>query len=292
MPYTRSGIVAYAAYPGDNDGILCTRVLTDGYPLRGTDHFLNLSTLFSHWPAEYVSPEIEFDADTRVIVRRIRVRTFSEEDKIGADLVASVKGVYDADWRYEFPSAGTIACSTSAVTGTGTAWSHVIAIGDNSEDTFTLPVEASRCSIYLDSVLTTAYTSSEDSITFTAAPGTGVTVTAFWEGSPEVTMRVGHFIKTAEGWHRVTAVNTATSIDLEWYPTSGTGVVGEHIPAYRILPGERETVVPVNQLCDRPQFRILLLPRNHPTSARVAKLLSFIVEYDLVGQKQAEEDEA
>jgi photosystem II stability/assembly factor-like uncharacterized protein len=79
---------------------------------------------------------------------------------------------------------------------------------------------------------------------------------------PFVLGRVGDYILTQYGAHRISAVNTAYQVELDWYPPaecSGTYVPAQAIPAGG-AEGDGKIVVGLGRGFDQIMLRVLLLP--------------------------------
>lgn len=192
----------------------------------------------------------------------LRLRTTSN-GTIMPGLVGAIKSLDDSDWTWLGDSHGTISATTSACTGTGTAWSNCIALGDDTSTIFTVPAPPGACRVYRDSTLLvsgTDYTEWSTSITLASPLLTGTKLYAYWPGEPVVRAAVGDYIRTSEGFHRIETIPTATSATLEWYPEST--VTGYHCYGRALTTGESKLVdLPVDRTFNTIQVKIVLVPR-------------------------------
>lgn len=93
---------------------------------------------------------------------------------------------------------------------------------------------------------------------------------------PVVLGRAGDYIFTSYGAHRISAVNTAYEVELDWYPPEE--VTGTYIPAQEIPAGGKEgdgkVIVGLGRGFDQLMLRVLLLPHGavDATGAKITGL--------------------
>jgi len=93
---------------------------------------------------------------------------------------------------------------------------------------------------------------------------------------PFVLGRVGDYILTEYGWHRISAVNTAYEVELDWYPPAECS--GTYVPAQEIPEGGDEgdgkVIVGLGRGFDQMQLRVVILPHDDcdATGAKITKI--------------------
>jgi hypothetical protein len=238
----------------------------------------------------------------KAAVKHLIVETYTtagDDDNTGRPyLVAEIRSIEDSDYATSGDAIGTATMTTSALTGSGTAWSTTIAgpsAGstqqecDGVETEFTLPCLGSQARVYLDSTLQvsgTDYTSSGKVITFTTAPAATKTLYAYWENYPEVKVKVGDFFKSTEGWHRVTAISSAQDITLDHYLSTGSETV-THYPAWQLDDGHGRIEIGINRLVEGAQIRLYIIPDSLAESGRskIATITGLSIGYVPQGRK-------
>jgi len=219
----------------------------------------------------------------KAAVRQIYLRTY------GTGRVAVLWKPFDeTTWLSNGETTGTISVTNTTATGTGTAWSNKIADGDDTTVAFTLPCVATIARVYLEQgsaytlqTIDTDYTTSGKTITFVTAPTSAQDVYAYWDASPEIKVAVGDLIQTTSGYHRITAIATATSATLSW--GSDSALSGTHIPCRSIgtAGADAETFIGVRQIADLLDLRILEIDAEPGF-----KITDFGFDYDEIGPKQ------
>lgn len=135
---------------------------------------------------------------------------------------------------------------------------------------YKLPWLVSQCDIYIEDIdgnrTLASYTKIGD---FEIQLSTPLTV---WEGlyvdpgavRPFVLGEVGHYILTSYGAHRISAVNTAYDLELDWYPP--VPCVGTYIPAQEIpeggAEGDGKIIVGLGRGFDQLMIRVLLIAHD------------------------------
>ncbi len=228
--------------------------------------FMELHDLYNWRQQQYATLET---GELRVVeegnkgrLMEIRIRT-SADGTIMPGLVGAIKSLDDSDWTWLGDSTGTISVTDAACTGTGTAWSNCLGLGDDTATVFGVPAPPGVCRVYRDSALLesgTDYTEGSSSITLSSPLLTGEKLYAYWPGEPVVRAKVGDYIRTSEGFHRIETIPTATSCTLEWYPE--TTVTGYHCYGRALTTGESKLAdLPVNRTFNTIQVKIVIVPR-------------------------------
>ena len=266
--------VSYGPTSDDTDAISLA-FLDSGRWITGTDTITSRATTTqsAKWDSLIETGELYITAEgEKSSVKHLIVETYTDGgDGTNADppyLTAAVKSTEDSDYATSGDAVGTATMTTSALTGSGTAWSTTIA-GPNagstqqkcngSTKTFTLPCLGAQARVYLDTTLQTAYTTSAKTITFTTAPGATVTLYAYWENFPEIKAKTGDMFKSSEGWHRVTAISSAQDITVDHYLSTGSETV-VHYPAWQLDDGHGRIEIGINRLVEGVQIRLYLIP--------------------------------
>jgi hypothetical protein len=181
----------------------------------------------------------------------------------------------------------------------GTAWSNLIGRAgtevDGIETTFTLPCVASRARVFLETggtyteqTVTTDYTTSGNDITFLTAPTVGNNLYAYWDSVPEVPSSiVGDMIETTEGFHRITSADTATTLTLDHYLSTGSDATATHHPAAVIPSGDGEVKIGMHKLVEGMQIRVIIVPRSTGDSTDT-KLTGIVIGHEPAGRKVVE----
>jgi hypothetical protein len=257
----------------------------------------------AYWSALVETGElfVEREGD-KVGLKHLIVETYTtsgDDDNTGRPyLVADVKSIEDSDYATSGDAVGTATMTTTALTGSGTAWSTTIAgpsAGstqqecDGAETAFTLPCLASQARLYLDSTLQvsgTDYTSSGKVATFTTAPAATKTLYAYWSNYPEVKVKTGDMFKSTEGWHRVTAISSAQDITLDHYLSTGSETV-THYPAWQLDDGHGRIEIGINRLVEGVQIRLYIIPDYVAESGRskIVKITGLSLGYVPQGRK-------
>ena len=266
-------LVSYHPDSGDTDAVVIS-YLDSGAQLTGVDYLTNYWYTTIETGEFYLVPE-----GKKTSLHSLIVRTYSDSSTSDNDsrpyITVEVKSLEDSDWHSSGDAVGTATMTTTALTGSGTAWSTTIA-GPNSGSTqqkcngsttvFTLPCLGAQARVYLDSTLQTAYTTSGKTITFTTAPGATKTLYVYWDAYPEIKIAVGDHFKSTEGFHRVTAIDSAQDITLDHYLSTGSETV-THYPCTQMPDGEGETKIGIRKLVEGVLIRLYVIPEYGSASA-------------------------
>ena len=209
-----------------------------------------------------------------------------------------MKSIEDSDFATSGDTVGTASIETTVVSGTGTAWSNLIA-GPTATTAarqkcngvttaFALPCLGSQARVYLDTTLQaedTDYTvTAAKTITFTTAPAATKTLYAYWENYPEIKVKVGDFFKTSEGWHRITAISSNRDITVDNATT--TTLTGTHYPAWQLDDGHGRIELGINRLVEGVQIRLYLIPDyDGYLQSTIAKITGLSIGYVPQGRK-------
>lgn len=272
--------VGYAPTTGTTDELVTVKLDLDG-AITGIDEIATDDT--KRYYGEIATGSF------RVITLGIRgsadevvVRTWADPDStVRPDVAVMVKEESEDDWLTNDQPAGTITVGTAACTGVGTAWSRYIAVAPSGDVTgvFTLPWLVDQVKVYIEEagVKTLAsYTKTDTHQITLDTPLTASQSLYVNPGAkrPFVLGKVRDYILTEYGMHPISAVNTATDIELEWYPPAE--VEGWYIPAQEIPAGGPEgdgkIVVGLGRGFDRLMLRVMLLP-HASVDATGAKIL-------------------
>jgi hypothetical protein len=190
---------------GDSDKVLTARLAVNE-PIVGNDRIVDLDDEY-YWAADGELGELFITAEgEKSSLKHLIAETYTAATK-GANsdrpyLVAEVKSIEDSDYATSGDSVGTATMTTSALTGSGTAWSTTIAgpaAGSTVQECdgvttdFTSAWQASQVRWYLDSTLQvsgTDYTTSGTTVSFTTAPGATKTLYGYCENYPEVKVKL------------------------------------------------------------------------------------------------------
>jgi hypothetical protein len=225
-------------------------------------------------------------------LKHLLVETYTKSSVSGATaqpwFTAEVKSIEDADFATPGDTAGTATMTTTALTGSGTAWSTKIADGDDATTVFDLPCQGRIARVYIDSTLQvsgTDYTIDGNEITLAAVLASGEELFAYWDAVPEVIVKVGDVFKSTEGWHRVTAIADATNITLDHYLSTGSETV-THYPAWQLDDGHGRVEVGINRLVEGVQIRLYIIPEYNSTDqAEIVKITGLSIGYVPQGRK-------
>jgi photosystem II stability/assembly factor-like uncharacterized protein len=287
------------SYPQDDSGgvdQIWAGYLEFGNSITGKDTFTDTAAEDEYWHSDIQTGEIYPAGEgNKTIIRHLIARTYSD-GTTRPDLIFQTKSIEDTEWHDAGDSTGTVTVSTTACTGTGTAWSNKIGRAgtevDGSETVFTLPCPADKCRVFLESggsyteqTSGTDYTTSGNSITFATAPGAGNNLYAFDGFTPKV--EAGDYIQTTEGWHRITSVDTATTLTLSHYLSTGSDATATHHPAENIPSGDGEVKIGMHKLVEGVQIRVLIIPQSSGDSVDT-KLTGIVIGHEPAGRKVVE----
>ena len=291
--------VTHHPFSQDTDLVGVAR-LRVGDIITGTD-YLN-SSEFGYWSGSIESGELFITQEgEKSSVKHLIVETYTTattgDNTDTPYLTAEVKSIEDSAYVTLGDTNGTATMTTSALTGSGTAWSTTIAVAadhptiDTEQECgagkveFTLPCIASQARVYIDDVLYENYTTSSTEITCAVSPASSSTLKAYWENVPEVKVKVGDMFKSSEGWHRVTRIDSAENIILDHYLSTGSETV-THYPAWQLDDGHGRTELGINRLVEGVQIRLYLIPDYDGTQqSTVAKITGLSIGYVQQGHK-------
>lgn len=290
----RRMMVSYNPDGSGETGSVATRLLvaelSTGETITGKDEWTAVSAADTYHGVDvqtgniYIVPE-----GVKTGIKHIIANTYTDgtSESTNPILVVQCKSLEDSDWHDNGDSNGTITVTTSACTGSGTAWSN--AIGAAGGTVYTTPCLATQARIYVGSsakTLGTDYTiTGTKQITLGSAAGD--TVYAYWENEPQVIARVGDYIQSTEGWHRITAISSATSMTLDHYLTSGTDATATHHHGTPLPVGEGEVKIGISKLVEGVKLRFLIFHRADG-DATVTKITGVSVGHIPAGEKIVE----
>jgi len=273
---------SYAPTDGDDDEIVTVRMDLDG-AITGTDEIATGDSERFLGDIQTGSFRVS-GLGIRGSADEVLIRTWADPDSTTRpDVAVMIKEETEDDWQTNEQPAGAITVGTAACTGVGTAWSRYIAAAPSGDvsGVWTLPWRASQCKVYVEeaSVKTLAdYTITDTHEITLDTPLTATQSLYVNPGAvrPFVLGRVGDYIFTEYGWHRISAVNTAYDLDLEWYPAaevSGTYVPAQEMPAGG-AKGDGKIIVGLGRGFDQLMLRVLLLPHGgvDATGAKITGL--------------------
>jgi len=273
---------SYAPTDGDDDEIVIVQ-MDLGEAITGVDEIASGDS--TRFLGDFQTGSFRaITLGVRGVVDEVLIRTWADPDSTArADVAVMVKEETEDDWLTNDQPDGTITVGTAACTGVGTAWSRYIAVAPSGDvsGVFTLPWLATQCKVYIEeaSVKTLAdYTITDTHEITLDTPLTASQSLYVNPGAvrPFVLGRVGDYILTEHGAHRISAVNTAYDIELEWYPPAE--VPGEYLPAQEIpaggAEGDGKIVVGLGRGFDQLMLRVLLLPHSgcDATGAKITGL--------------------
>jgi len=291
-------LASHCPIDGDTDKVVVAE-LSLGDVIGGSDL---IGTNTKYWNADIQSGQLFITNEgEKATIKHVIVNTYADTDTTPPDVMVMVKSLEDSSWYDKGDTTGTIAATTGTTwVGTGTAWSNLIGRAgtevDGVETKFVLPCLAKKARVYLESGSTytlqtagTDYTIDPDGdnvkeIGFTAAPANTKNLYAFWDSEPEVVVAVGDYIETDEGFHRITAINTATSITVDHGLDSGTST-GTHHPAAQMGDGDSTIKLGINKLVEGCQIRIVVVPRGGTGAPSVVKITGISIGYIPAGKK-------
>lgn len=274
----------------DNTDVISLGELSTGDNVTGIDNVTDVIADKSYWFADIRSGEIYIVPDGgKTSVKHIILKTYAN-GTINPDVIIQVQSIEDTEWHDRGDTTGTATMTTTACTGVGTAWSNTIANGDDASTEFDLPWQASQCRLYIDStlqVLGTDYTITDTKqITLTNVLATGEVLYAYSENSPEVIVSDGDYFESTEGFHRISSIETATSLTLDRYLSTGSETVTHH-PAATIENGDGEAKLGINSLLEGARIRIIVIPRING-NATVCKITGIEIGHIPYGRKIVE----
>jgi hypothetical protein len=275
-------MISYGSAPSPNTDRIMVERIGLGYIITGIDSFGSLSTYKQRFHGELQTGEVPITQDgSKTSVKEAWLRTYTLDDSGSPAYIIQARATDELTWADSGDKNGTITVDPVSCTGSSTAWSNVVLWGNGSTTAITLPCLATQARVFIGTngveTATTAYTvTGVREITMTSAPSTSQYIAVYWDNEPYIRMRVGDFIETSEGFHRILSINTATDLTLDWYPHEER--TGYHRPAKKQGSGDWETVLGLNHSVDAMQFRFLIFPRK----VTAASPLIDVVGYSIV----------
>jgi hypothetical protein len=292
----RRTLVSYPPNSSDTDTLIVAK-LSSNEKVTGTDTVTTFGATYSaKWSSLAEFGELYITQEgNKASLKHLIAETYTTATKgDNTDrpyLVADVKSIEDSDYATSGDSVGTATMTTTALTGSGTAWSNTIVVGTAAAGEvgpYTLPCLGSQARLYKDSTLlveTTDYTVSGKTVTLTTDLGNGEVLYAYWENYPEIKVKVGDFFKSASDWHRVTSVTNSTTIVCDHYLSSGSETV-THYPAWQLDDDHGRIEIGINRLVEGVQIRLYLIPDYNGTQqSTVAKITGLSIGYVPQGRK-------
>jgi hypothetical protein len=209
------------------------------------------------------------------------------------DVMVEIRSKEDGEWR-SLAEAGAVSVGTSSCVGTGTAFSHKIGEGTaGGQVVYATPCRAAKARVYTETGGTftevTAFTVSDThEITFTTAPTDGHGVYVFWSGTPEISAEAGDMVRTSEGLHRVTAVDDAWNLTLDWYPTETLD--GTIVKAQQMAEGRGILTLGIGAKVEDMELRVSIVPRNAIDAAAHAQIIKMVVGYVGADEEQKNDE--
>jgi photosystem II stability/assembly factor-like uncharacterized protein len=224
-------------------------------------------------------------------MNEVMVRTWADPDSTTRpDVAVLIREESDDDWQTDTDPVGSISVGTSDVTGTETTWSRYTHKGVTSGE-LQIPWLVDQCDIYVEesSVRTPAvYTKTTDfSITLDVELTSGQSLYVNpGPARPFVRGRVGDYIFTEYGAHRITVVNTAYDVELDWYPPEVT--TGIYVPAQEMPEGgewgDGKLIFGLGKGFDQLMLQVLIIP-HEGVDATGAKITGLEVGYLPTGKE-------
>lgn len=272
-------MVGYQAYYADQDRLLVGKFNYEGV-IKGTDALVS----DRHWYAEIQTGfERLVPPGDKTSIKQILVQTYAQ----GTDcpkLVLMGRGSDESSWDTGQGDLGTISVGTSTCVGTGTVWSHILAVGTGAVSVYTLPLVGGRYTFSAENsggtpIAVPSYTLSGATLTFAAPFPSGYKLLGYWTGEPDIQIAAGDFVYTTEGFHPVVAItdtyHVTPTTGLSWFPS--TTLAGTRYKSYALSAGEDEICAGLPLICDALQLRIVVVPQDSANAATNVKLLSFTV---------------
>jgi len=230
-------------------------------------------------------------------LNEVLVRTWADPSStVRPDIIVRTREASSDSWKSPEDAVGTIAVGAADCVGTKTAWSRFIAIGDDVTTDFTLPWLVDQCDVFIDTagvkVAATFTKTGTYTVQLSAALATGEKLYVNPGATrPFVPKGIGDYIETNEGFHRITAVNTAYSLVLDWYPSAPTS--GIYVPAQAIPAGgsrgDGHLVFGLGRGFDQVMLEILMLPHS-ACDAVGAKITDLELGYKSTGREMKSDE--
>jgi hypothetical protein len=230
-------------------------------------------------------------------MNEVMVRTWADPDSTTRpDVAVLIREESDDEWQTDVdendPGQGfAITVDDTSVVGVKTTWSRYVHKGISAGE-IQIPWLVDQCDIYVENAqfdrTPAVYTKTTDfSITLDVElkepqslyvnPG---------PARPFVRGRVGDYIFTEYGAHRITVVNTAYDVELDWYPPEA--VTGTYIPA-QAMPeggewGDGKLIFGLGRGFDQIMLQVLIIPHG-TVDATGAKITGLEVGYLPTGKE-------
>jgi len=217
-------------------------------------------------------------------MNEVMVRTWADPDStVRPDIAVRIREESDDDWQTDTDQVGSVSVGTSSVTGTETAWSRYIALGPQTGGaTFDLPWLVDQCDFYVEDISQVRtpldYTKTGDS-QIEIDDDLDDTEKIYVNPGPVrpfVRGRVGDYIFTEYGAHRITVVNTSFDVELDWYPPQVAA--GTYVPA-QAMPeggewGDGKLIFGLGRGFDQIMLQVLIIPHGtvDATGAKITGL--------------------
>lgn len=287
--------LGYAPLAADTDHTVAC-YLNVGSAIRGVDNLT--ATQSYHWYAYIETGEERLTKEgQRASTHDITLRTYSG-NTVTPDVAVEVRSHGDTSWRSAGTTTGTITLTTSACTGSGTAFSNLIAAGDDATSVFTVPcLAATQARVYTKTGSTytagTYTVTGTKQITLSSALATGTDLYVYWDAEPIVKVSASDYIASSDrlttttlteaDMHYISTVTDATHLALGHYLSTGTAT-GYHVPANNMTAGrDASTTLACPAMVDGFKLRIFVIPRNDGTSSILAEVSGYTVGYTPVG---------
>ena len=289
---TYSGVISYS----DTSGNDINRAFAYNQVIYGRDSFYEISSpeRLTPWAGIIETGEEQVAPDGgKSNVMEVWLKTYTE-GTTAPDCYMQFRGSADSAWWSSGDTDAIIAVTNSTCTGTGCAWSNLIAVGDDASTVFDIPCLVESAVVYVGATPVTLQTLDVDytktgakQITLTTPLLSGTNLYVYWTGAPFIKMAVGDIIETSYGWHRVTAIPTYNTLTLASYPQPTiSSVAGTHHKAKQLPVGEGETIFGVNRVLDTMQLRFVIVPRYAAAASTNVRPLSFKIGFVATGERQ------
>jgi len=286
--------IGYDANKNVDTNHLVSAYFQKGDHIHGVDHITSVIT--SSWSSILETGYDRLtDEGSLVMIHSLELYGYCEYTQrtlgnkqltYGPHIGIQMKTQDETNWYCPGSTAGTITVTDAACTGSGTAFSNLVAAGDDASTVFTIPGLAANARVFLEDagvytlqVKDTDYTVTDTKeITLGAALVSGINLYVYWDAEPLVKTEVGDLILTSSMAHRAVTIPTATTMTLDQYLASGTAT-GTHVPAERMDDGDGSTVHGMGHRGDIVKFRMSILPQNQTYSPSSVRITGMMIEY-------------